>query len=104
MRTVKEFLKMRGKLWAETATDDLTSSETLLWWAAGELASMLELVYEVEDVPAIAPIALETLRGADAFFKSQHVPPHQALGLFLLKLDRHLIGLSILGDETKPLN
>jgi hypothetical protein len=103
MMTIKQLLKQRGKLWAERAPDDLPSEITLLWHAAGELASMLELIYEPEDMQFIAPRAVEILRGSDAFFKDIDAPPHQALAMVLLKLERVNYGLSPLGEETsKP--
>lgn len=98
--TIKQLLRQRGTLWAEKASDTLASEEILLWHAAGELASMLELVYEPQDMQFIAPQAVQILRGADAYFRDIDEPRHQALAMVLLKLERVNYGLSPLGDET----
>ncbi len=103
MLTIKQLLRQRGTLWAEKASNDLPSEVILLWHAAGELASMLELVYAPEDMQFIAPQAVEVLRGADAYLRDIGEPRRQALALVLLKLERVNYGLSPTGDETaKP--
>ncbi len=100
MMTMKQLLKQRGKIWDLRAGEELPSEIVLLWHAAGELASMLELVWEPDDAQHIAPAAVEVIRGTDAYFRSISEPRHQAVAMFLLALDRVNAGLSARGDET----
>lgn len=100
MLTVKKLIAGPGKFWVEKPSDHLSSIEILAWHAASELASLVELAIEPQDLPKVAPQTWMVLWGLEAWCKDVGELPSQSHALVMLIAERVNRGLSPRGDDT----
>src|SRR4051812_33602122 len=101
MMTVKQLLRGEGKHWVRLPSKELTSTETLLWAACSDLADLIEVTIEPQDLPRVWPQTWTTLWGAEALFKELGHPLSQSHALVMLLVERVNWGLTPRGDDTK---
>ena len=96
--TIKQLQDLEGSVWAEKISNEITTTNTLFWHAASELASMIELFLPVEQAREVAPEAIWTLEGAAEYFEDLGVPRPHTVAALLLRLDRLKAGLDPDGE------
>lgn len=102
MLTVKKLLRGVGTYWTPKPRDDLSSLEILSWHAAADLASLVEVTIEAEDLPTIWPSTWTLLFGLESYFAEIKQPLSQSHALVMLLIERKMRGLTPRGNDTKP--
>ncbi len=91
--TIKQLHELEGSVWADNISNEITGANVLLWHAASELASFIELYLPVEQASEVAPEAIQVLEGAADHFADLDVPRPLTVEALLLRLARHKTGV-----------
>jgi hypothetical protein len=99
MLTVKQLLRGKGKYWTDKPSKELSSGYTLLWAACSDLADMVEILIEPEDLPKTWPQTWTVLWGAEDYFRQLGHPLSKSHALILLLVERVNHGLTRRGND-----